>query len=60
MEDAAAASWIAGLNDIKTLYELGCFPEDTLTAGDERNIKLTTPTDLLIGEVLLEEEAPLL
>ncbi len=32
----------------------------TLTAGDERNIKLTTPTDLLIGEVLLEEEAPLL
>ena len=32
----------------------------TLTAGDEGNIKLTTPTDLLIGEVLLEEEAPLL
>lgn len=30
-----------------------------LTAGDERNIKLTTPTDLLIGEVLLEE-APVL
>ena len=26
-----------------------------LTAGDERNIKLTTPADLLIGEVLLEE-----
>ena len=26
-----------------------------LTAGDERNIKLTTPTDLLIGEVLSEE-----
>lgn len=26
-----------------------------LTAGDERNIKLTTPTDLLIGEILLEE-----
>jgi len=26
-----------------------------LTAGDERNIKLTTPTDLLIGEALLEE-----
>ena len=31
-----------------------------LTPGDERNIKLTTPTDLLIGEVLLEEEAPVL
>lgn len=30
-----------------------------LTAGDERNIKLTTPTDLLLGELLLEE-APLL
>ena len=26
-----------------------------LTAGDERNIKLTTPTDLLVGEVLSEE-----
>jgi len=26
-----------------------------LTAGDERNIKLTTPTDLLIGEALSEE-----
>jgi len=30
-----------------------------LTAGDERNIKLTTPTDLLIGEVF-SEEAPVL
>ncbi len=27
-----------------------------LTAGDERNIKLTTPTDLLIGGALAEEE----
>ena len=26
-----------------------------LTAGDERNIKLTTPSDLLIGEALAEE-----
>lgn len=26
-----------------------------LTPGDERNIKLTTPTDLLIGELLAEE-----
>ena len=26
-----------------------------LTPGDERNIKLTTPTDLLIGEILSEE-----
>ncbi|MDE7171905.1 MAG: 2-C-methyl-D-erythritol 4-phosphate cytidylyltransferase [Oscillospiraceae bacterium] len=30
-----------------------------LTAGDERNIKLTTPTDLLIGEALVEEAASL-
>ena len=29
-----------------------------LTRGDERNIKLTTPADLLIGEVLAEEAAP--
>ena len=29
-----------------------------LTAGDERNIKLTTPVDLLIGEALLEGEVP--
>lgn len=30
-----------------------------LTAGDERNIKLTTPMDLLIGESLAEEETVL-
>ena len=30
-----------------------------LTAGDERNIKLTTPVDLLIGEALCGEEAVL-
>jgi len=29
-----------------------------LTAGDERNIKLTTPTDLLIGEAMAEEAVP--
>ena len=29
-----------------------------LTAGDERNIKLTTPLDLLVGEGLAEEAAP--
>ena len=32
--DPAAAAWIAGLGDIKDLYERGFFPEDTLTAGD--------------------------
>ena len=30
-----------------------------LTAGDERNIKLTTPADLLIGEAFIEEAASL-
>ena len=30
-----------------------------LTAGDERNIKLTTPTDLLIGEALVGEAVSL-
>jgi len=29
----------------------------SLTTGDERNIKLTTPSDLLLGEHLLEEGA---
>ena len=29
-----------------------------LTAGDERNIKLTTPVDLMVGELLAEEVAP--
>ena len=34
VEDEVSAAWVAGLNDIKALYDLGCFPEDTLTAGD--------------------------
>lgn len=34
VEDGAALAWIAGLEDIKELYEQGCFPEDTLTIGD--------------------------
>ena len=28
-----------------------------LTRGDERNIKLTTPADLLVGQLLAEEMA---
>lgn len=31
-----------------------------LTAGDERNIKLTTPIDLIVGENLVSEEAGVL
>ena len=34
MDDAAAAKWVAGLNDIKDLYERGFFPKKTLTATD--------------------------
>ena len=34
MEDAAAAKWVAGLNDLKDLYERGFFPKNTLTATD--------------------------
>lgn len=33
-ENGTALAWIAGLEDIKDLYELGFFPEDTLTVGD--------------------------
>ena len=29
----------------------------SLTPGDERNIKLTTPADLLVGQLLAEEMA---
>ena len=45
-------------DDCAAVEQLGM--KVVLTPGDERNIKLTTPTDLLIGEVLLEEEAPVL
>ena len=38
--DAAAESWIAGIEDIKTLYESGCLPENTLTATDAETVAL--------------------
>lgn len=41
--DEAAGAWLAGLGDIKDLYERGYFSEDTLTAGD-------TETTALFGE----------
>ena len=43
MADEAAGAWLAGLGDIKDLYERGYFSEDTLTAGD-------TETTALFGE----------
>lgn len=38
--DAAAESWIAGIEDIKMLYESGCLPENTLTATDAETVAL--------------------
>ena len=39
-DDAVAAKWIAGLEDIKALYEAGYFPENTLTASDAETVEL--------------------
>lgn len=38
--DAVAEKWIAGLNDMKTLYEKGYFPDNTLTASDPETVQL--------------------
>ena len=38
-DDAAAAKWAAGLNDIKALYEAGYFPANTLTASDAETVE---------------------
>lgn len=40
VEDEVAAKWIAALDDIKALYELGYFPKNTLTAGDAETVAL--------------------
>ncbi len=40
VEDETAAKWIAALDDIKALYELGYFPKNTLTAGDAETVAL--------------------
>lgn len=34
-DDERGQAWVAGLNDIKDLYEAGFFPENTLTATDD-------------------------
>ena len=39
-EDEAAESWVAGLEDIRSLYEAGFFPENTLTATDAETVAL--------------------
>lgn len=38
----AADSWVNGMNDIKELYELGYFPENTLSATDDETFAMFT------------------
>lgn len=37
-----ADSWVAGMNDIKKLYELGFFPDNTLSATDDETFAMFT------------------
>lgn len=37
-----AGSWVEGMNDIKELYELGYFPENTLSATDDETFAMFT------------------
>lgn len=40
VDDTAAQKWIAALNDLKELYELGYFPKNTLTATDAETVAM--------------------
>ena len=40
VRDDAAESWIAGIEDIKALYQQGYLPENTLTATDAETVDL--------------------
>jgi raffinose/stachyose/melibiose transport system substrate-binding protein len=40
--DDVGKKWAAGLGDIQTMYEAGCFPKNTLTAGDADTFQLMT------------------
>ena len=40
VNDVIGKAWIAGLNDIKALYEAGYFPRNTLTATDDETCQL--------------------
>lgn len=40
VRDETAESWIAALEDIRSLYEAGYFPENTLTATDAETVAL--------------------
>ena len=40
VDDAVAQKWVAALNDLKELYELGYFPKNTLTATDAETVAM--------------------
>ncbi|MBD5526700.1 MAG: extracellular solute-binding protein [Lachnospiraceae bacterium] len=42
IDDTNGQAWIAGMNDIKELYELGYFPENTLSATDDETFAMFT------------------
>lgn len=42
VDDANGQAWVAGMNDIKELYELGYFPENTLSATDDETFAMFT------------------
>lgn len=35
-----ADSWVKGMEDVKAMYEAGCFPENTLSATDDETFQL--------------------
>lgn len=41
-DDANGKAWVAGMNDIKELYEAGYFPENTLSATDDETFAMFT------------------
>lgn len=40
IDDAVSRKWIAGLEDIRMLYEAGFFPYNTLTVGDAQTVAM--------------------
>lgn len=42
VDDENGQAWVAGMNDIKELYELGYFPENTLSATDDETFAMFT------------------
>lgn len=40
VEDELGQAWVAGMEDIKELYELGYFPENTLSATDDETFQM--------------------